>query len=136
MCVICSDRLLGDGDRELYHRSMIGMCLMETGFVCAVGLLLCCGFFFSFLGFVLPSFFGFFLLFLGLYSSIFFFFWVFEIKCKKLEIHVFLTRFLKTRDLCGINVSNLANSASRKRVFKCRVLYGTQISKTRDASLQ
>ena len=38
----------------------------------------------------------------------------------------------KTRDLCGILVSN---SASRKRVFKPRVLYGTQVSKTQDASL-
>ena len=70
---------------------------------------------FFFLGFVLLSS-GFFLLFLGFY-------FFFEIECKRLE----------TRDLCGINVSN---STSRKRVFETQVLYGTQVSKTRDASLQ
>ena len=43
------------------------------------------------------------------------------------------TRVFRTRDLCGIIVSN---SASRKRVFKPPVLYGTRVSKTRDASLQ
>ena len=56
--------MLNDGDRELYRRSTIRMCLMEIGFVCAVGLLLFCGFllrcgsfssFFLFAGF--PSFF-------------------------------------------------------------------------------
>ena len=30
----------------------------------------------------------------------------------------------------------MSNLASRKRVFKPRVLYGTRVSKTRDASLQ
>ena len=38
----------------------------------------------------------------------------------------------KTRYLCGIIVSN---SASRKRVFKPRVLYGTRVSKTWDVNL-
>ena len=77
-----------NGDRELHHRSTIGMCLMETGFVCAVGLLLCYGSsssFFLSVGF--PSFF--FLLW------VFFFFGYLvpcatytEIECKRLEIYV------------------------------------------------
>ena len=42
--------MCGDGDRELYRRSTIGMCLTKTGFVCAVGLhLLGSSFFLSFL---------------------------------------------------------------------------------------
>ena len=64
------------GDWELHRRSTIGMCLMETRFVCAMGLLLCYGSFSS--------------------LRIFFFFlsfcWVcsvyFEIECKRLEIYV------------------------------------------------
>ena len=52
-----------------------------------------------------------------------------------LKDSVFLcrTQIFKTRDLCNIIMSS---SASRKRVFKPRVLYGTRVSKTRDASLQ
>ena len=43
------------------------------------------------------------------------------------------TQIFKTRDLYSIIVSY---STSRKRVFKPRVLYGTRVSKTRNASLQ
>ena len=42
------------------------------------------------------------------------------------------TRVFKTRDRCGIIVSN---SSSMKRVFKPRILYRTRVSKTWDASL-
>ena len=59
------------GDRELHRRSTIGMCLMETGFVCAVGLLLCYGSSFS-----LWIFF-FFLSFCWVSSFLLSFFWVF-----------------------------------------------------------
>ena len=89
MCVICSDHLLGDGDRELSRRLTIGMCLMETWFMCVVGLLLCCGSSSSyFLSAGFPSFF-----FLSYGLSSFFGFVVlcyvyFEIVCKRLKIYV------------------------------------------------
>ena len=93
-----------------------------------------CGFFSSsqifILFWVLSLFSGFFLLFLGLYV----FCSLFEIECKKLKIHVLWTWLLKTRDLCGIIMSNSANLASGKRVFEARDWYGTRVSKTWDAS--
>ena len=103
--VVCNlfRSLLGDGDHELYCKSTIEMCLMETRFVCVVGLLLCCGssssfflssgfpFFFSFLGFL---FLGFVLL-SSFSGFVHFFCCVFEIECKKLEIHVFLDSTVK-----------------------------------------
>ena len=77
------------GDHELHRRSTIGMCLMETRFVCAVGILLCYG---SSSSFFLST---------GFPSFFFLLFWVFffsgfvvlcaayiEIKCKRLEIYV------------------------------------------------
>ena len=50
----------------------------------------------------------------------------------KLFLFFYGNQVFKTRDLCDIIVSN---SASRKRVFKPWVLYGTRVSKTRDANL-
>ena len=92
--------------------------------MCVVGFLLCCG---SSSSFFLSDGFPSFLFLSSGFSSFSGFvvlsFVCFEIECKRLE----------TRDLCGINVSN---STSRKRVFETQVLYGTQVSKTRDASLQ
>ena len=79
--------MLNDGDRELYRRSTIGMCLMETRFVCAVGLLLFCGsssslwIFFFFLSSEFSSFSRF----------VVFYFVYFEIECKRLEIYVVKT---------------------------------------------
>ena len=87
--------MLNDGDRELYRRSTIGMCLMETGFVCAVGLLLFCGFllrcgsfssFFLFAGF--PSFFFLSSGFSSFSRFVVFYSVYFEIECKRLEIYV------------------------------------------------
>ena len=115
------------GDLELQRRSTIGMCLMETGFVCAVGLLLCCGSSSSFfLSARLPSFF---FLSLGFSFSRFVVFYsvYFEIKCKRLKIYMAKT--------CP-NQQVVSKSASRKQVFKTQVLYGTRVFKTRDANLQ
>ena len=50
----------------------------------------------------------------------------------RLFLFFYGNRVFKTQYLCGIIVSN---SASRKRVFKPRVLYGTRVSKTRDVNL-
>ena len=50
----------------------------------------------------------------------------------RLFLFFYGNRVFKTWYLCGIIVSN---SASRKRVFKPRVLYGTRVSKTRDVNL-
>ena len=90
----------------------------------------------------LPSVSSFFLqIFCGFFSSSqifffflgsFFFFWVcmFYVLClkssvKNLRFIFFWTQLLKTRDLCGIIMSNSANSASGKRVFEARDWYGT-----------
>ena len=131
-------------DHELYRRSTIGMCLMEIGFMCAVGFLLYCGssssslflssrfpsFFFSFFFFLV----SFFLWVISSFSGFSTFFVLYlKSSVKNSRFMFFWTRLLKTRDLCGINMSN---SASGKRVFEARDWYGTRVSKTRDASLQ
>ena len=82
--------------------------------------------FFFFLSSRFPSFFffGFFFFFFGF---VVFCYVYFEIECKRLEIYV-------AKTCPGQQVGS--KSASRKRVFKTRVLYGTRVSKTQDASLQ
>ena len=67
------------------------------------------GFFFFFFFFFFS---GFFLLFLGLYCL--------KSSVKNSRFMLFYTQLLETRDLCGITVSNSANTASRKRVFKAQ----------------
>ena len=106
-------------------------------FFFTVDLLLLLSFFLQ--GFLLFFFFFFFLVsfFLWVLSSFsgFSTFFVLYLKSsvKNSRFMFFWTRLLKTRDLCGINMSN---SASGKRVFEARDWYGTRVSKTQDASLQ
>ena len=74
-------------------------------------------FFFSFF-FFLGSFF---LLVLSSFSGfVHFFFLCLKLSVKNSRFMFFLTRLFKTRDLCGIIMSNSANSASGKRVFEAR----------------
>ena len=64
-----------------------------------------------------------------------FFFIYLKSSAKNSRFMFFWTRLLKTQDPCGINMSNSANSASKKRVFKAQDWYGTWVFKTLDASL-
>ena len=96
-------------------------------------------FFFYF--FLLFFFFGFVLFLLSIWNLFFFpgvctFFLIYlKSSAKNSRFMFFWTRLLKTQDPCGINMSNSANSASKKRVFKARDWYGTWVFKTLDASL-
>ena len=50
----------------------------------------------------------------------------------RLWLFFYGNQVFKTRDLCGILVSN---STNRKWVFKPQVIYGSRVSKTRDTCL-